>query len=410
MSCVTPEVPRTLLQAIKIKAAAEAAYELIRREVRHMPETESAVSTCKSLFCPPFGPCPVDCNGIAWETANGIADQVIACFLFGPTNGRCECSRDNRKWHFAAWGGTPPSLTQDEADWVNHRMTDVEFALDTWTPAAASGQAVTTVYDSYSYLPGDIAKSGNYPNSYDLVKRTNVTRNYGHCRAPLGLTVTPSPATSVYGNPITWTATATGGTPSTLRYAFFRRRAGNATWTPDVTNPSWQTSNVYNWTPGSTETGSWDIYVWVKDGNTAPNANGYGFDASANPGGVTVTSPSVQQSYPAKGWVDGYNTQHVWGWACDPDYPTQSNRVDFWTTSGQSLGSTGAFLGSSAAINSACLGGTAHYFDWYPSGGIPSGTHFNAWSIDLPYATPGNDNRKLGGNGSTGDGTEFVIP
>jgi hypothetical protein len=45
-----------------------------------------------------------------------------------------------------------------------------------------------------------------------------------------------------------------------------------------------------------------------------------------------------------------------------------------------------------------------------PGGGIPSGTHFNAWSIDLPYATPGNDNRKVGGTGAIGDGTEFVIP
>jgi hypothetical protein len=116
------------------------------------------------------------------------------------------------------------------------------------------------------------------------------------------------------------------------------------------------------------------------------------------------------QVYPPKGWVDGYNTQHIWGWACDPDYPTESNRVDFWSTSAQYLGSVGAFYPSSAAINSACLGGTAHYFDFWPTGGLPSGTHFNAWSIDLPYATPGNDNRKLGGNGSIGDGTEFVIP
>jgi len=117
------------------------------------------------------------------------------------------------------------------------------------------------------------------------------------------------------------------------------------------------------------------------------------------------------QVYPPKGWVDGYNTQHIWGWACDPDYPTESNRVDFWTPGfGQGLGSVGAYYPSSAAINSACLGGTAHYFDFYPSGGLPSGTHFNAWSIDLPYATPGNDNRRLGGQGSIGDGTEFVIP
>ena len=84
--------------------------------------------------------------------------------------------------------------------------------------------------------------------------------------------------------------------------------------------------------------------------------------------------------------------------------------MDVYKTTGQGLGSSGAFLSSSAPINSACGGGTAHYFDFYPSGGMASGTHFNVWSIDLPYATAGNDNRRLGGSGSIGDGTEFVIP
>jgi hypothetical protein len=409
MSCVTPAVPRTLLLASKIKTTAEAAYEAIRHQVRHMPETESAVSGCKILFgCSGFLPCPVDCNGLAWETANGIADQVIACFLFGPTSAGCDCTRDNRKWHFASWGGTAPVPTQDEDDWVHHRMTDIEFAQDPWTSTAAAGQAVTNVYDSYSYLPGDIANSGNYPNSYDLVKRTNVTRQYGHCNLPMTLTSTASPSSSQSGTTLTWTATATGGTPATTQYALFRRRSGTTPWTPDVSAPAWQTSNVLSWTPASTDNGTWDIYLWVKDGNTAANANVYGYAAGTNPGPVQVTGPL--QAYPAKGWVDGYNTQHIWGWACDPDYPTQSNRVDVYTTSGQSLGSSGAYIGSSSAINSACLGGTSHYFDFYPSGGLASGTHFNVWSIDLPYATPGNDNRKTGGTGSIGDGTEFVIP
>jgi hypothetical protein len=410
MSCLTPQVPTTLLQATKIKVAAETAYDLIRGEVRHMPQTESAVSLCKSVFCPPFGlPCPVDCNGLAWETANGIADQVIACFLFGPTSAGCDCTRDNRKWHYASWGGTPPAPTQDESDWVNHRMTDPEFVQDPWTPSAASGQPVTAIYDSYSYLPSDIAKSANYPNAYALVKRTNVTRQYGHCNLPMTLTSTASPSSSsAYGTTITWTATATGGTPATTRYALFHRLAGNTAWIPDVSSPAWQTSNVLSWTPAAADAGTWEIYLWVKDGSTAANANTYGYAAGHNPGTVLVTGP--QQAYPAKGWVDGFNAQHIWGWACDPDFPTQSNRVDVWGTAGQGLGSAGANGASSSAINSACLGGTAHYFDFYPSGGIASGTHFNVWSIDLPYSTPGNDNRKLGGAGSTGDGTEFVIP
>jgi hypothetical protein len=70
----------------------------------------------------------------------------------------------------------------------------------------------------------------------------------------------------------------------------------------------------------------------------------------------------------------------------------------------------GAYLSSSAAIANACRGGYAHYFDFWPSGGIPSGTHFMAWSIDLPYATAGNDNRAIGGQGSVGNGTEFIMP
>ena len=125
--------------------------------------------------------------------------------------------------------------------------------------------------------------------------------------------------------------------------------------------------------------------------------------------GSGCTSP-ISQLYPAKGWVDGYDNQHVWGWACDPDYPTESNRVDFYTWNWQGLGSVGAYFSSSQAIADACRGGYAHYFDFWPAGGLASGTHFWAWSIDLPYATPGNDNRAIGGNGSVGNGTEFIIP
>jgi hypothetical protein len=84
--------------------------------------------------------------------------------------------------------------------------------------------------------------------------------------------------------------------------------------------------------------------------------------------------------------------------------------VDLWTTSWQWIGSAEANGWSSAPINSACGGGNAHYFDFYHWGGILPGTVFWVWSIDLPYATPGNDNRPIGGFGSTGSGYEFVMP
>jgi hypothetical protein len=376
---------------------------------------------------------------------------------------------------------------------------------------------VLTIYPSYTYLPVDVTRSANYPatSSYYLKRVSPATRRYGHCYVPPQLAVTPSPAAAYYGRPITWTASATGlnpgttefaffrrpagaagwtpsvslpawagsvftwtptaadvgawdiyawvrdgstpstmntygyaagfnpggvqivppltvtgtgspasspygtaiswtatasgGIPATTRYAFFRRRAGTPSWVPDVTQPAWQSGNVMSWTPTSADVAAWETYVWVKDSATPAAMNTYGYAAGYNAGVVQVTSP-VLQSYPPRGWVDGFDSQHIWGWACDPDYPTQSNRIDVWSTSGQPLGSSGASIPSSAAVNSACLGGTAHFFDFYPSGGIPPGTHFNVYSIDLPYATPGNDNRKIGGFGSIGDGTEFVIP
>jgi hypothetical protein len=312
-------------------------------------------------------------------------------------------------WTATATGGTPSTTRYA---FFRRPAGATAWIPDVTAPAWQTSNVMTWTPTSANVGSWDIiiwVKDGNTPanaNGYGYAAYYNAGQ-VQVTAPPLGLTVTGSPATSPYGNTITWTATASGGVPATTRFAFFRRRSGAATWIPDVSAPAWQTSNVMTWTPDSADAGAWDIIIWVKDGNTAANANGYGYAAYANAGGVQVT---VAQAYPAKGWVDGYNSQHIWGWACDPDYPTQSNRVDLYNTNGQSLGSAGAFGGSSSAINSACGGGTAHYFDYYPSGGIPSGTHFNVWSIDLPYATAGNDNRKLGGTGAIGDGTEFVIP
>jgi hypothetical protein len=109
--------------------------------------------------------------------------------------------------------------------------------------------------------------------------------------APLSLTVTASPATSAYGNAITWTATAGGGNPATIRYAFFRRRAGTTPWTPDVNTPAWQTGSTYTWIPTAADIGTWETYVWVKDGTTPATMNTYGYAAGYNPSPVRVVAP-----------------------------------------------------------------------------------------------------------------------
>ncbi len=90
------------------------------------------------------------------------------------------------------------------------------------------------------------------------------------------------------GTAVTWTATASGGIPSTTRYALFRRKSGTSSWIPDVTAPAWQSSNVLSWTPTSADLGTWDIIIWVKDGNTSPTQNTYGYAAYYNAGPVQV--------------------------------------------------------------------------------------------------------------------------
>ena len=109
---------------------------------------------------------------------------------------------------------------------------------------------------------------------------------------PLTVTGTGSPSTSPYGATITWTATASGGDASSIRYAFFRRLAGTSSWTPDVTAPNWQSSRTMSWTPTSADVGTWEIFIWVKDANTPPTMSTYGHAAWYNAGNVQVTTPA----------------------------------------------------------------------------------------------------------------------
>jgi hypothetical protein len=165
----------------------------------------------------------------------------------------------------------------------------------TWTPTASetgTWQTWITVKDATT--PADPGYSGS-------CNAGNVT-----VVSPLTVSVTPSPATSIHGNPITWTATANGGTPASTRFAFFRRKAGATAWTPDVSQAVWQTT-PYTWTPGAADVGDWEIVVWVKDGNTPANANTYGYASYANAGPVKVVTPPLTLS------VTVSPAQVIWG-------------------------------------------------------------------------------------------------
>jgi len=109
-------------------------------------------------------------------------------------------------------------------------------------------------------------------------------------QSSLTLTGSVGPSQVSYIGTLTWTASASGGDPSTTRYSFFRRRPGG-TWIPDVNAPTWQSSNVYSWNPTLSDVGVWETYIWVKDGNTSPTANTYGYAAGFNTMPIEVFGP-----------------------------------------------------------------------------------------------------------------------
>jgi hypothetical protein len=198
-------------------------------------------------------------------------------------------------WTATANGGTPAS--------TRFAFFRRKAGATAWTPDVA--QAVWQTDNRYNWTPGtaDVgdweivvwAKDGNTPanaNTYGYAHYANA----GPVKVvtpPLTLSVTVSPAQVIWGNPVTMTATATGGTPSTTRFAFFRRRAGTTPWTPDATAPSWQAGNTYTWTPTSADIGTWETYAWVKDGDTPANQNTYGYAVGRSGGNVTVVTPTL---------------------------------------------------------------------------------------------------------------------
>jgi hypothetical protein len=193
-------------------------------------------------------------------------------------------------WTASSTGGVPGTIQYTLArllagttNWLPSTLVFQSSNVLTWTPTAADVGTWT--------IGMGVRDSLTAPNANGFGVAASAMPGTVQVVAPLGLGVTSSPAYSASGTQITWTATASGGDSATTRYAFFRRRAGTTPWTPDVTAPAWQSSNVFGWTPTSADAGTWEIVLWVKDGNTAANANGYGYAAYVNAGPVQIYNP-----------------------------------------------------------------------------------------------------------------------
>ncbi|HEX3127115.1 MAG TPA: hypothetical protein VH394_07275, partial [Thermoanaerobaculia bacterium] len=215
-----------------------------------------------------------------------------------------------------------------DVDWYSNRTatvsaSDSQSGLQavrySWNAALDAGCTTGTATSSGAVLTAPVGDNTLYLCAMDNTGRVGQWSGRYRVAAPLSLTCSVSPATGSYVNGFTYRATASGGIPSTTRYAFFHRVPGG-TWIPAVNAPNWQTGNTYTWMPNASEAGTWETYVWVKDGDTPATQNTYGYAAGCNPGPVTVLGPptvpgptTAACAYTASGecWVQGDFTASV---------------------------------------------------------------------------------------------------
>src|SRR6185295_18725263 len=185
------------------------------------------------------------------------------------------------------WFTSREAIVAAADDAAGSGLMDVRYG---WNTALDAGCTTGTATASGATLTAPVGDNTLYLCARDYVSR--VTQWSGRYRVTnqLVLTGTVTPNRASYRGSFTWNASAAGGDPGTTRYAFFRRKLG-ADWVPDVHNPTWQPENVYTWSPTRDDVGTWETYIWVKDGNTPPDANGYGFAAGFNTQPIEVVGP-----------------------------------------------------------------------------------------------------------------------
>ena len=246
------------------------AHGIFRTGQRHAPQTSNGCQTawlnnCVGLECTMVGHC-------------------LSGFCQSPPNG---CGEDFGGVKYDAGMYPVKALLQNEFAMPSGRtlmLGSPSYQFDQF-----SGLCSPSKFSSTAPFFHDGRYAAYYRISSQWAYGTQPPLGGNVLPSPLTLTSTPSPSSSTAGTTLTWTANASGGTPATTQYALFRRLAGTPNWIPDVTAPVWQSSNVLSWTPTSNDLGTWEIILWVKDGNTSPTQNGYGFAAYTNAGPVQVT-------------------------------------------------------------------------------------------------------------------------
>jgi hypothetical protein len=232
----------------------------------------------------------------------------------------------------------------------------------TWTPAATGSYALqvwvrsTGVTDQYEAWAGTPMLK---VSTTDPLTVQSVTADR------------PFPAKA--GQPITFTAAASGGSAGPIQYQFVRYDESAGTWS--IAQP-YGTSRTYTWTPGSNAVGNHVVQVWVRSNGSSANYEAWGttgmFAVNIDPlssglvadavfpvpsgtpikwtvnatGGVAPLQYQFSVYRESVGWTlaQDYSTSNTFAWTppADGTYVVQAlirnagstNTYDAWTNSG----------------------------------------------------------------------------
>ncbi|KUK96952.1 MAG: Cna B domain protein [Methanothrix harundinacea] len=156
----------------------------------------------------------------------------------------------------------------------------------TWTWSSSPGDAGS--YDVYVYV-----RDGRHepPTRYDSAKGYGgyqLTAPAPVNQPPTVTALSPSRASpSAAGSTVVWTASASDPERDLLYYKFWLR--GPSTGNSWTVARDWSTSSTWTWSSSPGDAGSYDVYVYVRDGRHEPAS---GYDSAKGYGGYRLTAPA----------------------------------------------------------------------------------------------------------------------
>jgi hypothetical protein len=195
------------------------------------------------------------------------------------------------------------------------------------------------------------------------------------------------------GQPITFTAAASGGSAGPLQYQFARYDASTSTWS--IAQP-YGTSRTYTWTPDANATGNHALQVWVRSAGSTASYEAWGstdtFAVSIDPVAATLSADvafPVPSGTPVKWTVSAtggvgpleyqfYVYRQGFGWTLGQAYST--SKTFTWTPPANGTYQVQAWVRSNGSIST--------YDGWASSGDIAVGANGAAQMVRITADKP----------------------